>query len=98
AALPGAATPMTGASTTRSPEADCRTPRPPRRAYTRARLCRMYIAARLARADELDTVGELTAQAYLADGLVPPGSGYQDRLRAARHRAQHTDVLVASHG
>ncbi|GGO85635.1 GNAT family N-acetyltransferase [Wenjunlia tyrosinilytica] len=58
----------------------------------------MDITVRLARADELDAVSELTAQAYLADGLVPPGSDYQENLRAARHRAEHTELLVATDG
>lgn len=55
----------------------------------------MDIVIRPVRPEELDTVGELTAQAYLADDLVPDGSGYADELRRARHRAEHTELLVA---
>lgn len=40
-------------------------------------------------------MGELTAHAYLVDDLVPAGSDYVSQLRDARHRAAHTDLLVA---
>jgi ribosomal protein S18 acetylase RimI-like enzyme len=56
----------------------------------------MDFVIRPARYEELDTVGELTAQAYLADDLVSDGSGYVEQLRRARHRAQHTEMLVAA--
>ncbi|WP_314172002.1 GNAT family N-acetyltransferase [Streptomyces winkii] len=57
----------------------------------------MDITIRPARDEELEAVGELTAQAYLADGLLDFGEEdpYLKELRAARRRAQHTEVLVA---
>ncbi|NLU72022.1 GNAT family N-acetyltransferase [Streptomyces sp. HNM0575] len=57
----------------------------------------MDITIRPARDEELDEVGELTAQAYLLDGLVEFGEDdpYLETLRAARRRALHTEVLVA---
>lgn len=58
----------------------------------------MDIAVRVAREDELDAVGELTVRAYQADGHIAEGSGYGVELRRARHRAAHTEVLVAVDG
>jgi ribosomal protein S18 acetylase RimI-like enzyme len=57
----------------------------------------MDITIRPARDDELDEVGELTAQAYLRDGLLDFGEDdpYLETLRAARRRARHTELLVA---
>ncbi|RAJ71439.1 ribosomal protein S18 acetylase RimI-like enzyme [Streptomyces sp. Amel2xB2] len=57
----------------------------------------MDVTIRPARDDELDEVGELTARAYLEDGLLTFGEEdpYLERLRAARLRAQHTELLVA---
>ena len=57
----------------------------------------MDITIRRARDDELEDVGELTARAYLDDGLLDFGEDdtYLKELRAARHRAQHTELLVA---
>lgn len=57
----------------------------------------MDITIRPARDDELDDVGELTARAYLHDGLLRHGTQdqYLERLREARTRARHTELLVA---
>jgi ribosomal protein S18 acetylase RimI-like enzyme len=57
----------------------------------------MDITIRPARDEELDEVGELTARAYLEDGLLTFGEDdpYLERLRAAQHRARHTELLVA---
>ena len=57
----------------------------------------MDITIRRARDEELEDVGELTARAYLEDGLLESGEAdpYLAQLRAARRRAQHTEVLVA---
>jgi len=45
---------------------------------------------------EYDAVGELTARAYLVDGLVPDGTDYDKRLRMAADRAEHSQLLVAT--
>ncbi|SCK31612.1 GNAT family N-acetyltransferase [Streptomyces sp. WMMB 322] len=57
----------------------------------------MDITIRAARDEELEDVGELTARAYLEDGLLDFGEHdpYLEVLRAAGRRAQHTEVLVA---
>ncbi|QPP06668.1 GNAT family N-acetyltransferase [Streptomyces bathyalis] len=57
----------------------------------------MDITIRPARDDELEDVGELTARAYLGDGLLTFGAEdpYLAELRAARRRARHTELLVA---
>lgn len=57
----------------------------------------MDITIRPAREVELDAVGELTAQVYLDDGLLDFGASdpYLARLRDARERAQHAEILVA---
>lgn len=61
-------------------------------------LVSMDITVRPARDAELDEVGELTAQAYLGDGLLTFGSEdeYLVKLRDARGRAADSDVLVAT--
>ena len=58
----------------------------------------MDITIRRARDEELDGVGELTAQAYLGDGLLEFGEsdGYLAQLRDARRRAELAEVLVAA--
>lgn len=53
------------------------------------------VEIRLARPDEYAAVGELTASAYLADGLVPAGSGYDVTLRDAASRAENAELWVA---
>ncbi|MFC6007766.1 GNAT family N-acetyltransferase [Angustibacter luteus] len=55
----------------------------------------MSVVVRAAGPQEYEAIGELTASAYLADGLVPPGSDYADTLRKAADRAVHSDLLVA---
>jgi ribosomal protein S18 acetylase RimI-like enzyme len=53
------------------------------------------ITVRLARPREYDAVGALTARAYLDSGLVPDGSDYDETLRRASDRAEHSELLVA---
>lgn len=57
----------------------------------------MDITTRPARAEELDEIGELTAEAYLGDGLLDFGEAdpYLAELRDARRRSEHAQVLVA---
>jgi ribosomal protein S18 acetylase RimI-like enzyme len=57
----------------------------------------MDITVRAAEADELDEIGELTAAAYLDAGLLARGQDdpYLLRLRDARRRAEHAQVLAA---
>jgi ribosomal protein S18 acetylase RimI-like enzyme len=57
----------------------------------------MDITIRPARDHELEDVGELTARAYLGEGLLTFGTDdpYLAELRGARRRAQHTELLVA---
>nr|WP_233221516.1 GNAT family N-acetyltransferase [Streptomyces carminius] len=55
------------------------------------------IVIRTAHPRETAAVGELTAGAYLADGLLAFGEEdpYLPVLRDARHRAEHAELLVA---
>lgn len=53
---------------------------------------------RLARPTEYDEVGELTAEAYAADGFIPEGSDYGLTLRDAADRAAKAELWVASDG
>ncbi|MTE20935.1 GNAT family N-acetyltransferase [Streptomyces sp. TRM43335] len=57
----------------------------------------MDITIRAARPEELGVVGELTAEVYLADGLLTHGEDdpYLAVLRDARRRAEHAELLVA---
>jgi ribosomal protein S18 acetylase RimI-like enzyme len=57
----------------------------------------MDITIRAARPQEFEAVGELTAGAYLGDGLLDFGADdpYLAVLRDARRRAEHADLLVA---
>ncbi len=57
----------------------------------------MDITIRAAHAAELDEIGELTASAYLDAGLLTHGEDdpYLHRLRDARRRAEHAEVLAA---
>jgi ribosomal protein S18 acetylase RimI-like enzyme len=61
-------------------------------------LASMDITIRRARDDELEDVGELTAQAYLDDGLLDFGEAdtYLVHLRDSRRRAEHAELLVAA--
>lgn len=58
----------------------------------------MDITIREARPEELSEIGELTAEAYLGDGLLDFGEAdpYLAELRDARRRAEHAQVLVAA--
>ncbi len=53
------------------------------------------VEIRAARPAEYAAIGELTASAYLADGLVPAGSGYDVTLRDAASRAEKAELWVA---
>jgi ribosomal protein S18 acetylase RimI-like enzyme len=53
------------------------------------------LSIRLAEPDEYDKIGTLTAEAYLKDGFVPPGSDYEPTLRAAADRAAKAELWVA---
>ncbi|MGW2638809.1 GNAT family N-acetyltransferase [Streptomyces sp. NPDC001348] len=57
----------------------------------------MDILIRHAAADEYEALGEITAQAYLQDGLLDFGEGdrYLGELRDVAKRAAAADVLVA---
>ena len=50
---------------------------------------------RLARPEELAEVGELTLAAYVADGFLENDADYAQELRAASHRAEHAELVVA---
>lgn len=53
-------------------------------------------AVRLARTDELNAVGELTAHAYVAHGGMKQTDPYVAQLRDAAVRARHAELLVAA--
>lgn len=57
----------------------------------------MDITIREARGAEFDEIAELTARAYLDDGLLQGGEGspYLAKLRDVPSRARHAEVLVA---
>ncbi|MGW0826492.1 GNAT family N-acetyltransferase [Streptomyces sp. NPDC002845] len=57
----------------------------------------MDITIRQARPDEYDALGEITAQAYLGDGLLDFGEsdGYLGELKDVAKRAAAAEVLVA---
>ena len=50
---------------------------------------------RAAEPAEFERIGGLTAGAYLAGDLIPPGSDYEGTLRDTATRAAHCEVLVA---
>ncbi len=60
----------------------------------------MDIRIRRVKPGEHDTLGEITAQAYLQDGLLTFGESdwYLDELRDVAKRAAAADVLVATQG
>ncbi|MFG2682865.1 GNAT family N-acetyltransferase [Streptomyces sp. NPDC048392] len=60
----------------------------------------MDFEIRRARAEEYDTLGQITAQAYLRDGLLDFGESdaYLDELRDVAKRAKAAEVLVAAAG
>lgn len=53
------------------------------------------VQIRSARPDEYAAVGELSATVFVADGLVPAGHAYLERLAAAADRASGAELLVA---
>ncbi|MBA2767566.1 MAG: GNAT family N-acetyltransferase [Sporichthyaceae bacterium] len=53
---------------------------------------------RPAQVSELLAVGELTAAAYVADGLIDPDAGYVGELRAADQRSTEAELMVAVEG
>ncbi|MEV7484069.1 GNAT family N-acetyltransferase [[Kitasatospora] papulosa] len=57
----------------------------------------MDVTIRPVRAEEYEALGEITAQAYLGDGLLDFGTGdpYLEQLRAVRRRAAEALVLAA---
>jgi GNAT superfamily N-acetyltransferase len=55
------------------------------------------VTVRPAHTDELAEVGDLTVEAYLADGFVAADDGYVDHLRDAATRAREAEVYVAVH-
>jgi ribosomal protein S18 acetylase RimI-like enzyme len=54
------------------------------------------IVVRPARAEELTEVGEIALLAYRAEGLVPAGSPYADRLTDSAGRHREAELLVAA--
>ena len=55
----------------------------------------MDIVIRPALDSELEAVGHLTAEVFIGDGHTPRGGTYEPRLRDARDRAEHAELLVA---
>jgi ribosomal protein S18 acetylase RimI-like enzyme len=53
------------------------------------------IEIRLARPDELEQIGDLTAAVYVAAGFISPGGAYLMRLRDAASRAREAELVVA---
>lgn len=58
----------------------------------------MDLTIRDARPEELAEIGELTAEAYLGDGLLDFGEAdpYLAELRDVRRRSEHAQVMVAA--
>lgn len=56
----------------------------------------MNLEIRRALPEEYAAIGDLTASAYLADGLVPPGSNYAIVLRDVASRAEKAELWVAN--
>ena len=54
------------------------------------------VTVRVARPDDEDAAGALTAEAYQADRLLLPADPYEDELRDARRRAREAVLLVAA--
>jgi GNAT superfamily N-acetyltransferase len=53
------------------------------------------VILRLARPDDYAEVGDLTVDAYSADGYVGDGDGYLEELRGAARRAAEAELIVA---
>ena len=58
----------------------------------------MTILVRPARAEELALVGELTYQAYAAEGFIGADDDYAEQLRDAARRAGEAELYVAELG
>jgi ribosomal protein S18 acetylase RimI-like enzyme len=58
----------------------------------------MATVVRVARPEEYDAIGELTARVYVDAGFVPADSFYLKELRDAARRAGEADLLVAEAG
>lgn len=56
----------------------------------------MALEIRLAQPHEYAEIGAITEDAYLADDLVPDGSGYGPVLRDAARRARDAELWVAA--
>jgi ribosomal protein S18 acetylase RimI-like enzyme len=54
-----------------------------------------WLTVRRARSGELEEVGRLTVEAYLADGMVNPAGSYSAALADASRRASDAELLVA---
>ena len=57
---------------------------------------RLAVTVRVARGDDEQAAGELTAQAYQADGMLLDSDPYADELRDAHRRAREAVLLVAT--
>lgn len=68
--------------------------------YPSATLTCMDIVIRQVEPDEYEALGEITAQAYLQDGLLDFGESdeYLGELKDVAKRAAAAEVLVAVHG
>jgi ribosomal protein S18 acetylase RimI-like enzyme len=55
----------------------------------------MSVDYRLARPEEYGAVAEVLVAAYLADGLIPTGTGYERHLSDVAGRAEDSEVVVA---
>lgn len=55
----------------------------------------MDIRIRPALESEFEAVGDLTAEVFIDDGHTLRGGSYEPRLRDARDRAEHAELLVA---
>jgi ribosomal protein S18 acetylase RimI-like enzyme len=53
------------------------------------------VEIRIARADELVSIGNLTAAIYVAGGYISPDSDYVVRLRDAASRSREAELVVA---
>ncbi|MBN9327961.1 MAG: N-acetyltransferase [Cellulomonas sp. 73-145] len=61
-----------------------------------ADVTRLPVAVRVARGEDEQAAGELTAQAYQADGLLLAADPYEEELRDAHRRAREATLLVAA--
>ena len=55
----------------------------------------MTIEYRIARSEEYGEVADVLIAAYLADGLIPSGTGYERTLADVAGRAADSEVIVA---